>query len=192
MKKFENFVLTQPDQEVTAIVGGEKKVVLFLKSGDGICWYAAQKEFSDDTVKIQYDSDGIIRAVVDKPVPQRGNVYAASMLWPYNASVAEIAVADYPPGVTIDGTWRFDGKKIYRDAKLVSQRMLRMNTKTRTRNAAQAALTIAMLQNRISIGRARDGDTDALTAWQHYLLDLDELTDAQLAAPDFAVPSAPQ
>lgn len=191
MKKFENFVLTQPDKKVTAIVGSENKTALFLKSGNGLCWYVAQKKFSDDTVKIQYDSDGIIRAVVDKPVPQRGNVYAASMLWPHNASVAEITVDDYPEGVQLDGTWRFDGQTVYRDADLVAQKALRLNTRKRARLAAQAALTIATLQNRISIQRAQDGDIYALTAWQHYLVNLDELRDVDLSAENPAWPEIP-
>ncbi|TBM02504.1 tail fiber assembly protein, partial [Hafnia paralvei] len=64
--------------------------VIFLESQDGQDWYECQASFSDDTVKIMYDSTGVIMAVVDKPVPQRGNVYAVSMLWPVEMSVAEV------------------------------------------------------------------------------------------------------
>lgn len=191
MKKFERFVLTQPDQEVTAIIDGEKKIVLFLKSGGGLCWYNVQKEFSDDTVKIQYDSDGIIRAVVDKPVPERGNVYAASMLWPINASVAEITVEDYPEGVQLDGTWRFDGLTVYHDADLIAQEALRLNSKKRGRYAAQAALTIATLQAGIDTNRTADGDSDSLTAWQTYLCDLRDMTPDQLQQSPAPFPATP-
>lgn len=191
MKKFENFVLTQPDQEVTAIIGGEKKTVLFLISENGLCWYASQQEFSDDTVKIQYDIDGIIRAVVDKPVPERGNVYAASMLWPINASVAEIAIEDYPEGVQLDGTWRFDGLTVYHDADLIAQEALRLNSKKRGRYAAQAALTIATLQAGIDTNRTVDGDSDSLTAWQKYLCDLRAMIPEQLEQSPALFPTAP-
>lgn len=189
MQNIKNFQKNQATSEQIKAFGN---IPLFLISEDGQDWYECQKLFADDTVKIQYNANGVIFSVVDRPIPQRGNVYAVSMLWPLGASVAEIAVADYPPGVTLDGTWRFDGHKVYRDAELVAQRMLRLNTRERTRLAAQAALTISTLQNRISIGRARDGDADVLTAWQNYLIDLDELTDAQLASADFVFPSTPQ
>lgn len=191
MKKFENFVLTQPDQNVTATIGGEEKTVLFLKSGNGFCWYDAQKEFSDDTVKIQYDSDGIIRAVVEKPVPERGNVYAASMLWPINASVAEIAVEDYPEGVQLDGTWKFDGQTVYRDADLLAEENLRINTRVRNRLAAEASLSITTLQAGIALNRSAEGDADALAAWQGYLCDLRAINQNQLQQSPVAFPPAP-
>lgn len=192
MKKFENFVLTQPDKTVYATIGGEKKTVLFLKSGDGRCWYEAQQEFSDDTVKIQYDSGGVIRAVVDKPVPERGNVYAASMLWPINASVAEIAVEDYPTELTLDGTWRFDGESVIRDADLVAERNLRLNTRSRNKLAAVVTVTIATLQAGIACDRSVDGDSDALTAWQGYLCDLRDLTTEQLQQSPVDFPLQPK
>lgn len=191
MKKFENFVLTQPDQKVYATIGGERKTVLFLKSGGGLCWYDAQQEFSEDTVKIQYDSGGVIRAVVDKPVPERGNVYAASMLWPINASVAEIAVENYPSGVTLDGTWRFDGDSVIRDSDLVAERNLRLNTRSRNKLAATATVTISTLQAVIASDRSVDGDSDALTAWQGYLCDLRAMTTEDLQQSPASFPEQP-
>ncbi len=193
MKKFENFKLTTRDTAdvLVALVNGEKKKVLFLTSEDGHCWYDAQREFANDTVKIQYDSGGIIRAVVDKPVPERGNVYAASMLWPINASVAEVAVEDYPDGVTLDGTWRFDGTSVFRDSDLATERNLRLNTRSRNRLAASAALNIATLQAGIDSNRSVDGDSDALTAWQGYLCDLREMTPEDLQQSPALFPTAP-
>lgn len=191
MKKFENFVLTQPEQKVSATIGGKKKTVLFLKSDEGQCWYVAQREFSDDTVKIQYDSDGIIRAVVDKPVPERGNVYAASMLWPINASVAEIAVEDYPSGVTLDGTWRFDGESVIRDVDLVADRNQQINTRNRNKLAVTATVTIATLQAGIASDRSVDGDSDALTSWQNYLCDLRAMTPTDLQQSPATFPDVP-
>lgn len=66
----------------------------FLESDDGQDWYECQSLFSDDTAKIMYDHEGVIWGVVNKPVPQRGNTYSVSMLWPVNMSVAEIDAAD--------------------------------------------------------------------------------------------------
>ncbi len=81
--------------------------VVFLESEDGQDWYECQALFSDDTVKIMYDAQGVIRAVVDKPVPQRDNTYAVSMLWPVDMSVSEMVVEDYPIDCQADGTWRY-------------------------------------------------------------------------------------
>lgn len=148
-----------------------------------------QSRFQSDTVKIAYDADGIIRQTVDKPDTE-GN-YDVSLLVPINLSVAEVAVATYPAGVTLDNSWKFDGESVYQDMNIVTAQRLALNTDLRTQYAAQAALIISTLQNRVSIGRARDGDADALTAWQHYLLDLDELTDAQLSSADFVFPPVP-
>lgn len=191
MKKFENFKLTTKDTSdvLVALVGGEKKAILFLTSEDGHCWYEARKEFSSDTVKIQYDSTGIIRAVVDKPAPEGG--YDASLLWPENASVAEIAVDDYPEGVTLDGTWRFDGTSVFRDSDLATERNLRINTRSRNKLAATAALNISTLQAGIDSDRSVDGDSDALTAWQNYLCDLRDMTTEQLQQSPVTFPSAP-
>lgn len=85
----------------------------FLKSDDGQDWYECQSLFSDDTAKIMYDHEGVIWGVVNKPVPQRGNTYAVSMLWPVNMSVAEIDAADCPDDCRGDGSW------LYRDGKVL-------------------------------------------------------------------------
>lgn len=193
MENFKNFKLTTPPTDVLVSVGNAEKIVLFLSSDSGLCWYEARKLFSDDTVKVQYDSAGIIRAVVDKPVPERGNTYAASMLWPENASVAEIAVEDYPEGVALDETWKYDEKtkSVYRSADLVTERNQRINSRARDKYAAQAALSIATLQAGIATSRSETGDSDALTAWQGYLCDLRDMTPEQLQQSPALFPTAP-
>ncbi|MBJ3974421.1 tail fiber assembly protein, partial [Salmonella enterica subsp. enterica serovar Corvallis] len=85
----------------------------FLESEDGQDWYECQSLFSDDTAKIMYDHEGVIWGVINKPVPQRGNTYAVSMLWPVNMSVAEIDAADCPDDCRGDGSW------LYRDGKVL-------------------------------------------------------------------------
>lgn len=85
----------------------------FLESEDGQDWYECQSLFSDDTAKIMYDPEGVIWSVVNQPVPQRGNTYAVSMLWPVNMSVAEIDAADCPDDCRGDGSW------LYRDGQVL-------------------------------------------------------------------------
>lgn len=192
MQNIKNFKLVNATPELLAEFNNNTSV-LFLESEDGQGWYAAQKLFADDTVKIQYDSNGVITAVVDAPVPQRGNIYAVSMLWPVNASVAEIAVADYPAGVAIEGTWKFDEETqtVYQDSAAVDAATLAANTRLRNQYAADAALNIATLQAGITINRSVVGDSDALTAWRGYLCDLRDMTAEQLQQSPAAFPTQP-
>ena len=56
------------------------KGVLYLKSEDGKDWYASQKEFNADTIKIMYDQEGrIISTNTD-----------ITALFPIDSSVAEL------------------------------------------------------------------------------------------------------
>lgn len=190
MQNIKNFTLINPTPEMLEAVDNDG-LVLFLISEDGQDWYECQSLFSEDTVKIQYDSSGIIRAVVAEPVPQRGNVYAVSMLWPFGMSVAEIAVADYPEGVTLDGTWKFDGISVYQDADAVAARVLAKNTDLRLKYTAQAALAISTLQAGIAVNRSVEGDSDALTAWQGYLCDLRGMTAEDLQQSPATFPVVP-
>lgn len=177
MKNFKCFTLVEPTQEMLEKFNNDN-LVLFLQSEDGIDWYECQSQFSDDTVKIQYDDTGIIRAVVDAPVPQRDNTYAASMLWPLGQSVAEIAISDYPAGVTLDGTWKFDGAKVYRDADIVTEKTQAENAWLYEKYSQAAIQAIVSIQCSAAVGNPRDGDTENLLALQQYV--------DRLRNPDFS------
>lgn len=186
MQNIKNFRMIAPTPKLLAEFNNDASV-LFLESESGLGWYAAQKLFSDDTVKIQYDSTGVITSVVDEPIPQRGNIYAVSMLWPVNASVAEIAVADYPAGVELDGTWKFDPdtNTVYQDSSVVDAAALATNTRLRNQYAAAAALSITTIQSSAAAGNQRDGDSDNLLLLQQYL---GELRDADLTVAPLPPP----
>lgn len=181
MQIIQNFQKTTPTQKLLkAYSSPSGEVPIFLKSEDGQDWYACQSLFADDTVKIAYDSDGVIRAVVDKPIPERGNIYAVSMLFPDGLSVAELAVADYPVDCSIDGTWKFDGEKVFQDTSVIDEKTLRSNTGERNRLARQAAVAIATIQASAAVGKPRAGESDNLLQLQQYL---DALRDVDLNAP---------
>lgn len=184
MENIKNFKLVTATPELLAQFNNDNSV-LFLESEDGIDWYASHELFADDTVKIQYDSDGIINAVVDAPVPQRGNIYAVSMLWPIDCSVAEIAVADYPDGVKLDGTWRFDGEKVYQDPDIVAANTLRINTE-KFNNLLRACTDAAFpLQSAITLGVATAEQQTLLAELQQYAIDLTnpEIVDLTMSPP---------
>ncbi len=137
----------------------------FLESEDGQDWYECQSLFSDDTAKIMYDPEGVIWGVVNQPVPQRGNTYAVSMLWPVNMSVAEIDAADCPDDCRGDGSW------LYRDGKVlpvpVDYQAKAETTRQKLLDAANSA--IADWRTELALGEISDDDKDSLTKWMAYI-----------------------
>ncbi|MBJ4120631.1 tail fiber assembly protein [Salmonella enterica subsp. enterica serovar Indiana] len=137
----------------------------FLESEDGQDWYECQSLFSDDTAKIMYDPEGVIWSVVNQPVPQRGNTYAVSMLWPVNMSVAEIAAADCPDDCRGDGSW------LYRDGKVlpvpVDYQAKAETTRQKLLDAANSA--IADWRTELALGEISDDDKASLTKWMAYI-----------------------
>lgn len=112
MQNIKNFRLVEPNEEMLEKFKDEngdiKDMPLFLRSENDLDWYECQPLFSDDTVKIMYDSNGVIKSVVDAPVPTRENTYAVSMFFPVDMSVAEIA-GSLPDGFEMySGLWVFD------------------------------------------------------------------------------------
>ncbi|EMY9194449.1 tail fiber assembly protein [Salmonella enterica] len=143
----------------------------FLKSEDGQDWYECQSLFSDDTAKIMYDPEGVIWGVVNQPVPQRGNTYAVSMLWPVNMSVAEIDAADCPDDCRGDGSWLYiDGKVL---PVPVDYQAKAETTRQKLLDAANSA--IADWRTELALGEISDDDKASLTKWMAYIRELKSL-----------------
>ncbi len=75
--------------------------VIFLQNERGDDWYEIQSKFSQETMKIVYDENGIITSYS----------LDASSLNPIDSYVAEISETEFPEGIDILGGWKFDGKK---------------------------------------------------------------------------------
>ncbi|EAA6628993.1 tail fiber assembly protein [Salmonella enterica] len=137
----------------------------FLESDDGQDWYECQSLFSDDTAKIMYDHEGVIWGVVNKPVPQRGNTYAVSMLWPVNMSVAEIDAADCSDDCRGDGSW------LYRDGKVlpvpVDYQAKAETTRQKLLNDADNA--IKDWRTELTLGIISDENKATLILWMNYI-----------------------
>ncbi|EAA7830303.1 tail fiber assembly protein [Salmonella enterica] len=137
----------------------------FLESDDGQDWYECQSLFSDDTTKIMYDHEGVIWGVVNKPVPQRGNTYSVSMLWPVNMSVAEIDAADCPDDCRGDGSW------LYRDGKVlpvpVDYQAKAETTRQKLLNDADNA--IKDWRTELTLGIISDENKATLIMWMNYI-----------------------
>lgn len=160
--------------------------VIFLASEDGQDWYECQALFSDNTIKVMYDAEGIICALVNKPVPQRGDVYAVSMLWPVDMSVVEMAIDDCPADCQADGTWRYtDGRieKIPVDNIAVAE-----NKKSQLMADANAA--IAPLERAVKLEMATDEEAEKLNAWERYSVLLSRVKPED--GPDIDWPEKPE
>ncbi|EDM3984945.1 phage tail protein, partial [Salmonella enterica subsp. enterica serovar Infantis] len=73
-----------------------------LKSEDGRDWYECQKLFSPDTIKVEYDNNGIITCISRD----------VSGFWPVGKSVAEVPDTKENRRADISGRWGFDGTDI--------------------------------------------------------------------------------
>lgn len=185
MQNIKNFKITPPTAvQRETVPEGICDTIHWLTSEDGQCWYACQKLFANDTIKIMYNEDSVIVSVVDKPVPQRGNTLAVSMFFPVNMSVAEIAAEDYPDGVSIDGTWKFDGARICQDSEIVEARILRKNTARRNSLVMEATNFISMIQCSSAVKDPRPNDAILLIEFREYIDELRDV-DLTLAEPDW-------
>lgn len=181
MQNIRNFQQVQPTEEQKqADLELFGKVSLYLLSEDGQDWYECQSQFADDTIKIMYDGEGIIRSVVDRPVFERNNTYAVSMFFPVGMSVAELAVDNFPADFVLDGTWIFDGTAMYRDETKVGERENKNNNALMWQYAAKASSAISIIQSSLAVNNSRIGDTENLSLLQQYL---DDLREVDLTAP---------
>ncbi len=151
--------------------------VLFLKDESGLDWYESQKEFSEKTLKVVFDSNGVIISFD----------YDVSKLWPVGNSVSEVSTV--PDGLDIAGGWVFDGKKITR-RKYTSDEFIIQATLNRDSLMSEATTAIAPLQDAVDIDDATDEERATLQAWKKYRVALNRLDLS--AAPDVDWPTMPE
>ncbi|HGC1897016.1 tail fiber assembly protein [Escherichia coli] len=129
MQNLKSFKLVKPKTKLLKLSESDGQNVLYLQSEDGLDWYECQSLYRDDTVKIMYDKENIIRSVVDRPVPERGNTYSVSMFFPIDMSVTEVELSTYPSELTLDGSWKFVDGDVYQDELIVNERIYKENSK---------------------------------------------------------------
>ncbi|TBM03221.1 tail fiber assembly protein, partial [Hafnia paralvei] len=119
----------------------------------------------------------------------RGNVYAVSMLWPVEMSVAEVGLEDYPADCQADGNWVFDGEniapRIIPESELIAQA-----EETRAQLMSEANQRIIPLQDASDLGIATDEELAMLKAWKTYRVLLSRVDVSK--APDVEWPEKPE
>lgn len=184
MQNIKNFTAVEPAAAWREkFAGTEGELPLCLQSEDGQNWYDCQALFLPDTIKIMYDASGIIRGIIDKPVPARGNTLAVSMFFPLGMSVAE--VLSLPGGCSNDGAWMFNGTSVV----AVPVDYVALAEKEKTRRLAAATRAIAPLQDAVDLGIATQAETTLLNAWKTYRVDVNRI-DTSLA-PNITWPLPP-
>lgn len=186
MQNIKNFRKTDPTPaQREADLEATGNVYDYYVSEDGLDWYECQSLFSDDTIKIMYDSEGIIRSLVAEPVARRGGVLAVSALpSPDGFSVAEVE-GPLPDGCSVDGDWMFDGQKILP----VPVDNVAVAEKLKARLMREAEVIIAPLQRAVKYGLATDAEKQLLEQWEVYTVLLSRV-DTSLA-PDVEWPPVP-
>lgn len=154
MKNIKNFQRYSPASE-------EKKALerdinaIFLISDDGQDWYECQRNFSNATIKIMYDAEGIVRAITND----------ISSLFPENRSVAE--VASLPEGASIDGTWIYeDGRVMPR--QLTQRELLQQAERKKMSLLLQAEKAMAPLKDAVELEIATKEEHVRYVAWRNY------------------------
>ncbi|EFM8157539.1 DUF4376 domain-containing protein, partial [Escherichia coli] len=102
---------------------------MYLKSEDGQDWYESQSLFKGDTLKVVYNSAGVITGISR----------VASVLWPVGQSVAEVADTEENRKADISGRWGFDGEKITDLLTVEKARVMKGDEINAWRNEMEAA-----------------------------------------------------
>lgn len=172
MKIFNNFTPYEPESNDLPAN------VLFLRSDTGIDWYEAQKEFKNDTIKVMFDSAGVICCAETD----------VSSLWPINCSVAEVKPEDIPSDFFISGRWVFNGLTI-EQYQYTKEELIATAEEQKQSLMSVAADAIAPLQDAIDLGMATETENSRLLEWKKYRVLLNRI-DTSLA-PDIDWPSLP-
>lgn len=149
--------------------------ISFLKDENGRDWYEAQGDFSDESLKIVFDNNGLIVSMS----------YDVSTLWPLGNSVAEIALKDVPEGISNDGKWMYKNGLILP----VPIDHLAVATKQRDSEMANATLSISELAEAQDDGDITDEEKQKLQALREYRSELRRLDISK--APDINWPISP-
>ena len=152
--------------------------VTYLCDEIGNDWYEHQKEFSPDTIKVAYDTNGVICAFSRD----------ISMLWPFNLSVIEFNEEDTPKKLSNTGEWVFDGKVIiprqFSQAELEKQAQ-----QEKDQLMALATKVIAPLQDAKDLGIATENELTKLKAWVIFRIQTNRVEVS--AAPNITWPTYP-
>lgn len=150
---------------------GYPESTLFLKDDQSRDWYESQKEFQSDTLKIVFNSNGVIISMSED----------VSALWPVDNSVAEVAASDVPDGIDISGNWMYDGKKIVPRTYTAEEWQAKAEAQRQSLLTAANTATTDW-RTELQLDTISDEDKASLIEWMAYIkalkaLDLSNISD---------------
>ncbi|CUW23362.1 Caudovirales tail fibre assembly protein [Serratia grimesii] len=179
MMNIKNFQLGEP-KTPEQIKLRNRHNAMFLFAADGTEWYECQSGFAADSIKIAYDSNGVIRSIAaNKDV---------STLWPAGLSVAEVPDTTANRRAVIGGGWVFDGEKVVKRVYAPEEYQAQAKLEQAAR-IATATKHIAPLQDAADLAIANDTEKEQLAAWKKYRVMLNRID--LLSAPKIEWPEVP-
>jgi len=152
---------------------------MYLKSDTGEDWYDCQKSFSEDTLKVAFNSDGIIvSATMD-----------VSSMFPSGLSVAEVKATGMPElSDLIGGGWKYQNGKVAAVVLTPSQEEA-VASAQKSLLMSQSTDRIAPLQDAVELDIATEQEKAELNAWKKYRVLLNRVDTSK--APDITWPDQP-
>lgn len=177
MKEYKKFRVYQPVDLARQSLQTDYGMV-FYKSEEGADWYDIQKEYSPDTLKIAYDTNGIIRSIS----------HDVSMLTPANLSVAEVENTETNQKADIFGDWIYTSGKIQR-RMITTEELIQQADEKKTELLTSAEIEISPLQRAAKFNLATDDEIKMLEAWELYSIQVSRVDTSK--APDIEWPESP-
>ncbi|HGJ5866561.1 tail fiber assembly protein [Arsenophonus nasoniae] len=171
LKNFQRYHPESSDKKALESAMG----VIFLISEDGQDWYECQKNFQLDTMKVEYEADGVIRSMG----------YDISGFCPEGCSVAE--VSEWPKEAAPNRKWCFVDAQVV--PRIYTADELRGKT-THKKNylLEQATKMIAPLQDAVDLNVATEAEKAALVAWKKYRVLLNRLDISNASDIEWPIP----
>lgn len=135
---------------------------IFLISEDGQDWYECQSKFGKSTIKLMYDTDGVVRSISTD----------ISTFYPEDKSIAEIPFL--PEGVTIDGDWQYDGGRVMPRVKNKDE-LVSLAEQKKAVLLNKAEQSMAPLRDAIELDIATRSEKDNYLLWKKYRVLLSRL-----------------
>ncbi|YAP80510.1 tail fiber assembly protein [Xenorhabdus stockiae] len=151
----------------------------YIQSDEGVDWYDARKLLSPDTLKVVYDTNGVI---IDYNTD-------ASMLYPNGFSVIEMDKKHAPAGLNYHGDWQYDGKAIIQRV-YTPEELQKMAVHRKQQELLLAMHKIAPLQDAIDLDMATKEEKAELLKWKKYRVLLNRVDCS--TAPDIVWPEQPE
>lgn len=135
--------------------------IAFTRCANNVCWYKAQHQFAEHTIKLIVCDDDRIWAL-DKD---------ASKLWPDGYSVTEVDESLVPDDIMPNGEWAYKNGVIAPRALLQEEITERFN-KRRDRLLNEARAVITEWQAELSLDILPDDEKALLVRWLSYIREL--------------------